>query len=155
MNIMMILGGFPFMTGLAVFERMQRSYDYTWAEQQRLPHPTLKYLGFGGPALQYMGPGGETISLDGTLFPGQQGMPASLSVLRAMANTGVPLPLLTFSGFILGTWVIKKVDETRSEYVRSGPAPLVAPRKIEFNLSLQRYVEFDLLSTVKSIGGLL
>lgn len=144
MNIMMILGGFPFMTGLAVFEKMQRAYEYTWAEHQRLPHPILKYLGFGGPAMQYMGPGTETISLDGTIYPGQQGMPVSLAVLRGMANAGAPLPLLSFSGFILGTWVIKKIDENRSEYVRSGPMPLVAPRKIDFNLSLQRYVELDL-----------
>ncbi len=140
MNIMMILGVFPFMTSTAAFEKMQRSFEYSWAEQNRLPHPTYKYWGIGGPALQYQGPGTYTISIDGAIFPGQKGMATSLAILRAMANTGIPLPLLSFSGFILGRWVIKKIDETRSEFVRAGP--LMSARKIEFSLTLQRYVEF-------------
>jgi phage protein U len=80
-------------------------------------------------------------------------MPVSLALLRGMANAGVPYPLLSYSGFMLGMWVIKKIDETRSEYVRSGPSPLVMPRKIEFNLSLQRYVDFDPVSVVAEIAG--
>jgi phage tail protein len=153
MNIMMILGGFPFMTNFAVFEKMQRSYEFNWAEQQRLPHPILKHLGFGGPAMQYIGPGTGTMSIDGALYPGQQGMPVSLALLRAMGNAGIPWPLLSYSGFMLGMWVIKKIDETRSDYVRSGPAPLVMPRKIDFNLSLQKYVAFDPISVVAEIAG--
>ena len=74
MNIMMILGVFPFMISTAAFEKMQRSFDYNWARQDRLPHPTLKHLGIGGPALQYMGIGVNTITITGAIFPGQQGM---------------------------------------------------------------------------------
>ena len=147
----MILGLFPFMINTTTYNKLQRNFDYKWAEKDRLPHPKYKNFGIGGPALQFMGPGSQTISLDGAIYPGQKGMGISLVAIRAMANSGKPLILMSFTGGIMGRWIIKKIDETNSEYAKVNK--MVTPRKIEFNLSLQRFIDYDVDAKLLLMGG--
>lgn len=55
--------------------------------------------------------------------------------MRAQAAGGRPLVLLEgYGGFVLGDWVILKIEETKSELEGDG-----APRVIEFYLTLKEY----------------
>ncbi|MBT8421261.1 MAG: phage tail protein [Gammaproteobacteria bacterium] len=133
---MMILGGFAFDLLGASYDSVQRSQEYNWAQQERLGSS----LGAGGPALMFMGIQNETMSISGTMYPQHAGGSLTMAILRLEAAIGVPLPLIDSQGGLLGTWVIKQIEETKTIFLGNGAA-----RKIEFSLSLQRYVEYDLL----------
>ncbi len=151
MDIMMLLGPFPFMIKTVAYDTLNRTFNYEWASQQRLPHTKYKYFGIGGPALQYMGPGEQTIDLDGVIYPGQQGMSVSLALLRTMAASGKPLLMMNNTGGIMGRWIIKTINETNSVYTKLKKK--VSPRKIEFSLSLQRYIDYDVDAALLLMGG--
>lgn len=150
----MILGVFPFMIDTMAYDKLERSYEYKWASQDRLPHPLLKKIGVGGPALQYFGPGAQTISINGTIYPGQAGMKSSLVLLRWLAELGKPYLLVTSEGKIMGWWVIKSISETSSEYKKSVGLPFlgtVVPRKVEFNMTLQRFIDFKKDAVIEGV----
>ncbi len=133
---MMMLGPIRFYVGGPAYQQLQRSTQYTWATQQRLGDPELKYLGLRGPALQYIGPGGDSLTLNGTLYPPSHGGSLDLTLLRLSASLGVALPLLDGSGMMRGLWIIESISDTRSVFCSDGAA-----RKIEFTMSLKRYLE--------------
>ena len=55
--------------------------------------------------------------------------------MRAQAGRGKPLVLLEgYGGFVLGDWVILKIEETKSELEANG-----APRVIAFSITLKEY----------------
>ncbi len=151
MDVMLTLGDFPFMIKTAAYDTLKRSFQYKWAELERLPHPKYKTVGIGGAALQYMGLGSQTISLNGTIYPRQRGMESSLVTIRAMAGTGKPKLLMSFEGDIMGKWIIKQVDETKNEYAKINNK--VVPRKIEFSIELQRFVDYAYDAGLSLEGG--
>lgn len=121
----LMLGEFMFMLNTAVFQEMNRTAEYKWPGQER----------FGQrPALQYTGLGAETITLPGVIYPMYKGSANAMATLRGMAAQGKPLMLLDAQGNLYGRWVIKSVDEKRSVF-----AMFNMPRKIEFNITIERY----------------
>lgn len=139
---MMIFGVFPFSISTASYDQLQRSTNYQWASQSRLGSTKGKRLGIGGPAYQFIGPGDESLSLNGTIFPQYKGITSrlSLNALRLQASTGLPLPLVTTGGLLIGRYITESIQETDSLFFNDG-----APKKIEFTLSLKRYNEDMLL----------
>lgn len=133
---MMMLGPIRFYVGGPAYQQLQRNTQYTWASQQRLGDPVLKYLGLGGPALQYIGPGGDSLTLNGTMYPPDHGSSLHLTLMRLSAGLGIALPLVDGSGMVWGRWIIESISDTRSMFLSDGAA-----RKIEFNMSLKRYLE--------------
>ena len=67
------------------------------------------------------------------MLPEFAGMPASLSVLRLMADQGAAWVLVEGTGTIYGAFVITELQETRSLFYATGE-----PRRIEFTLTLKR-----------------
>ncbi len=146
---MMTLGTFKFYIDSAIYDKLQRSTQYHWASHDTLNHPLKKHLGLGGATLHYMGPGKDSLQLSGFIYtllseyqPNLSNTSAPLklkqmSMLRAMASLGIPLPLINISGSTglpLGFWILEDVQQTDIEFIFGG-----VPRKIDFQLSLQRY----------------
>lgn len=136
MATMMMLGPVQFSIDTAAYQNLKRTTEYRWGKQERLGHPILKHFGIGGPAYQYIGPGDESVNLDGTIYPHFKGGPFHLALMRLAAGSGIAMPLIESSGFLLGRWVIMQVDETNSLFLDDGKA-----RKIQFSLALKRYSE--------------
>lgn len=131
---LMSLGLFSFSVETAPFESIKRSTKQVWATAQRVGGP---------PAAQHVGQGEETISLTGTLFPGQlTGGPSHLETLRQMAaQVGKCWILSSGQGEHLGLWYITDLSEDRSYLTKAG-----LPRKIDFTLSLTRCWDADATS---------
>lgn len=125
-KVMMMLGAFPFMLETAAYQQLKRSSTYRWKEQPRIGRK---------PAQQYVGPGADRITLKGEILPHWKGGYEQLDLMRAQAARGKPLVLLEGSGgYVLGDWVILKVEETESEHMADG-----SPRVIGFSLTLAEY----------------
>lgn len=121
---LMVLGQFVFELRTAPFQQIQRSTQQRWSGNDRVGKRA---------ALQHLGPGEDAITLTGTLMPELTGGPARLDELRDMAATGDAHRLIDGQGYVLGTWVIEGVEETRETFFRDGTA-----RKIKFTLQLKR-----------------
>ncbi len=124
------LGLFVFSLKTAPFQQLSRDTRQRWAANNRIGQR---------PALQHMGPGEDTITLSGVLAPEITGGPASLDVLRLMADSGKAWTLLDGKGFFYGLWGIDGISETRTLFFANGTA-----RRIEFSLSLKRIGEGEL-----------
>lgn len=128
-DVLMMLGGFPFMVGTAAHQSLKKTNQYRWAKQDRL---------FREQALQFMGPGEDSVEMEGYLFAHWTSSSRPIARLRALAADGQPLELIDSFGEIHGLYVIESVNETGTELDRSGQA-----RMIEFRLALSRYGEDD------------
>lgn len=124
-EVMMSLGDYLFSLDTAAYQKLQRSSSYKWAAQDR----------FGqGQALQYVGWENETMSLDGIIYPEFRGGHVQLDEMRAMAKKGIPLTLVTGTGFVLGEWCITDIEEVQSNFFGPGVA-----QRIDFKMGLKRY----------------
>ncbi|MBS3892286.1 phage tail protein [Serratia marcescens] len=128
--MMMILGMFVFMLKTAPYQQFERGNVFRHAKSDRVG---------ASPHYQYVGPDEEPITLSGTLYPEVSGGDISLAMLRAMAYTGKPWPLIEGTGSVFGMFVIAGLKQTRAEFFSDGKA-----RKIEFTLTLKKVSE-DLL----------
>lgn len=125
-NVMMMLGAYPFMLDTAAYQQLKRVSTYRWKEQGRIGRK---------PGQQYVGPGADQITLQGEILPHWKGGYDQLNRMRAQAALGGPLVLLEgYDGFVLGDWVILKIEETKTELEADG-----APRVIAFSISLKEY----------------
>lgn len=125
-KVMMMLGPYPFMLDTAAYQQLKRSSDYRWQELDRIGRK---------PAQQFVGPGADQIALSGEILPHWKGGLFQVDVMRALAARGKPMVLLEgYGGFVLGTWVILKIDETKSELMGDG-----SPRVINFSMTLKEY----------------
>lgn len=125
-KVMMMLGAYPFMLDTAAYQQLKRSSTYRWKQLDRIGRK---------PAQQYTGPGADQITLQGEILPHWKGGYAQLDLMRAQATRGEPLVLLEgHGGFVLGDWVILRIDETRSELMADG-----SPRVIGFSMMLKEY----------------
>lgn len=139
-EVMMALGGYRFAIGTAAFQTLRRATEYRWAQMNRIGRR---------PAMQYVGPGVESIDLDGVIYPHFRGGLRQVEAMRAEARLGLPLMLVSGTGYGLGRWVIVSVEETGSVFLSNG-----APRKIEFRLSIKHYGDdFDQGAEAKVGGG--
>jgi phage protein U len=124
-NVMMTLGDFQFGIATAAFQELDRVTEWRWASQDR-------FLQL--PALQYVGPGGDTISLPGVIYPEYRGGLGQLDAMRAQANKGVPLTMVSGTGTVMGRWVIERLEDKQSIFAEQGVG-----RKQEFTLALRKF----------------
>ncbi|MES2905028.1 MAG: phage tail protein [Pseudomonadota bacterium] len=121
---MLAIGLFVFGVDTLAYQELQRRTEYRHAGAERLGAP---------PAWQFLGPGADTITLPGILLPELVGDYASIESLREMGATGEAWPLVLSNGTILGQYFIRLVEERQSNFLPGG-----APRRIEFNIDLER-----------------
>lgn len=124
-DTMLILGVYKFSVSTAAYQQLTRTTAYRWARQECIGT---------NDALQFTGAGPETIELTGVVFPSLIGSTRQIDLLRLQASVGIPLPLITGTGAVLGLWCIEEIRETQSTFVRGGVGA-----KQEFTLRLTRY----------------
>lgn len=124
-DVMMALGAYRFAVPTAAYSEFKRVVDYRWQQQDRIGRK---------PAMQYVGPGTEELTFTGTIYPHFNGGLKQVDSMRAEAAKGEPLLLVDGLGFVLGDFVITRIEENMTDLRRSGIA-----EKIEFNLSLKFY----------------
>ncbi|WP_426578406.1 phage tail protein [Xenorhabdus stockiae] len=125
--MMMIYGMFVFMLKTTPYQSLNRTMDWRHVKNDRVG----KFAKW-----QYAGPGEDSITLNGMLYPEVTGGDISLEVLRTMAFSAKPWPLIEGTGMIYGMFVIDSLTESRTEFFANGKA-----RRIEFTLSLKRVSE--------------
>lgn len=124
------LGSFEFGIDTAAFKELQRNSAYRWQAKNRIGRR---------PAMQNTGREADSISLSGVIYPHWRGGLGQMSALRAMAESGLPVPLVyafDTTGQYCGEWCITSIDETRTVFMEGG-----GPRRIEFRVSLKEYGE--------------
>ena len=122
---MMQLGAFQFSISTAAYQELTRGAEYRWASQERVG---------ANDALQFTGLPSETLELRGVIYPHYKGGLDQLTKMRLQASLGLPLPLLSSGGRVMGAWVIEGVREGQRIFERGG-----APLRQEFDLRLRRY----------------
>lgn len=122
---MMTLGEFQFSIATAAYQELTRTTEWRWPAQDRFMQ---------GQALQYLGPGGDTISLPGVIYPEYRGGLGQLAAMRAMADKGTPLTMISGTGAIMGRWVIERLEEKHSIFAVQGVG-----RKQEFTIGLRKF----------------
>lgn len=125
--MMMTLGMFVFGLSTAAYQELQRQTQWRHQAQGRVGRR---------PTRQFLGAGDDTITLTGTLLPQFTGGQQHLDQLREMANQGAAWPLIEGSGLYYGLFVIERLNERKSSFMRDGAA-----QQIEFDLTLQRLDE--------------
>jgi phage tail protein len=122
---MMQLGFYQFSISSAAYQELSRGSEYRWAAQERVG---------ASDALQFTGLPAETLELRGVIYPHYKGGLDQITRMRAQASLGVPLPLVSRGGRVLGFWVVEAVREGQRIFERGG-----APLRQEFDLKLRRY----------------
>jgi hypothetical protein len=125
--MMMVYGMFVFTLNTAPYQSLARTSGFRHVKNERIGK-SAKW--------QYIGAGEDAITLSGSLYPEVTGGDVSLEVLRTMAYTARPWPLIEGTGIIYGMFVIDSITETRTEFFSDGKA-----KKIEFTLSLKKVSE--------------
>jgi len=125
-KVMMMMGPYPFMLDTAAYQQIKRVSTYRWAEQDRIGRK---------PGQQYVGPGADQITLQGEILPNWRGGNHQLDLMRAQAGRGRPMMLLEgHGGYVLGDWVILKIEETGTELEANGAAHVIS-----FSITLKEY----------------
>ena len=126
-EVILTLGEYQFGMSTAAHDEMTRETKYRWVQQKRLTRE---------PAMQYMGPGTTAISLKGSIYPHFRGGLAQMPAMRAEAEKGEPLTLMSGDGVNLGRYCIQSISDTEKNYIGAG-----LPRRIDFSLRLEAYGE--------------
>ncbi|WP_334061766.1 phage tail protein [Limimaricola cinnabarinus] len=122
---MLQLGVYQFSVDTAAYQELSREVEYRWASQERIG---------AHDALQFTGTRAETIEVRGVIYPFHRGGLGQLTRMRLQASVGVPLPLVTGTGSVLGLWVVESVREGQRVFAAGG-----APLRQEFDMRLRRY----------------
>ncbi|WP_412058056.1 phage tail protein [Bartonella sp. DGB2] len=123
--MMMALGDFRFSLRQLPYQRWARSDSYGWVEQARLGRK---------PVLQNPTLNATSISLEGVLYPQWRGGYGQLDAMRAMADEGKPLLLISGDGKVFGEFIIESVEEENTIFTRDGQ-----PKRQEFTINLKEY----------------
>ena len=124
-DVMLQLGFYQFSVNNAAYQELSRWVEYRWAAQERIgAHDALQFTGFGS----------DTIDLSGVIYPHYKGGLGQLDRMRRQASIGVPLPLISGRGRVLGLWVVTGIREGQAVFDRGG-----APRRQDFQITLRRY----------------
>ena len=124
-NVMMQLGAFQFSIDSAAYQRLTRSTEYRWARQSRLGT---------NDALQFTGLGAETIEFEGVIYPNFRGGLRQIDRMRLQASVGIPLPLVSGAGQVLGLWVVETITEGQMTFGAQG-----IPLRQDFTMGVARY----------------
>lgn len=125
MPSMMVLGDYIFSINTLVFQEWKRTTEWKWPNQERFGQ-----LG----AKQFTGRGEDSLELPGVLYPNYKGDINGLETLRNMADDGKPYLLVDSMGYMLGRWVIERLDETQTHHQFDGK-----PQKVDFTLRLSLF----------------
>lgn len=124
-GILMLLGPFRFSISTAAYDEFTRTSQWSW--------PSVDRVG-ASPALQFTGPQSEAITLNGRIIPGFTGGIEQTARMRALADLGLPMPLIDGTGRVHGLWAIESLTETGTLHFRDG-----YPRMVTFDLGLKKY----------------
>lgn len=124
-EVMMQLGFFQFSIDDATYQRLSRSTEYRWARQARIGT---------NDALQFTGYGPETIELEGVIYPHFRGGLKQVDKMRTQASIGIPLPLVSGIGKVLGLWVVEAISEDQEVFAAQG-----IPHRQDFTMRMARY----------------
>jgi phage protein U len=124
-EVMMQLGFLQFSLDTATYQRLSRSTEYRWARIARIG---------ANDAMQFTGYGPETIEIEGVIYPHFRGGLKQVDKMRAQASIGVPLPLVSGTGRILGLWVVEAISEGQEIFAKQG-----VPLRQEFTMRIARY----------------
>lgn len=120
--------------GLFIFSLHTAAYQ-SFQEQNSWKHPSNERVGMR-PAYQYTGQGESTITLSGWIAPEVAGTALSLSMLKAMANTGKAYILVSGLGIVHGFYIIDSITEDNTIFFETGK-----PRRIDFTITLKKVEE--------------
>jgi phage protein U len=123
--VLIVLGSFQFSLNTAVYKEIKRSTSYRWANVEQFGWVDAK---------QFTGFGDDTITIPCFVYPDWLQNGGSVSQLKQMAQAGKPYRLMSGNGNNAGMWVIKSIEETRSEFKSDGTY-----RKQEFTLTIEFY----------------
>lgn len=140
MNLLGVLGYFPFTTATVPFQELSETKTYK--------HPTHQTVGAMNPPSQFTG-AESSISISAELRPEITGGNVSISLLEKMADTGQPWPLILGRGKMMGSYVITKISKTETELMHNGK-----PRSIQFSMELQKVSDqpFGLMGEAIGLG---
>ncbi|SMX27303.1 Phage P2 GpU [Pelagimonas phthalicica] len=124
-EVMLQLGFLQFSINNATYQRLSRSTEYRWARQSRIG---------SNDALQFTGYGPENIELEGVIYPHFRGGLKQVDKMRTQAGLGLPMPLVSGLGRVLGLWVVESITEGQELFASQG-----VPHKQEFTLAMARY----------------
>ncbi len=124
-QVMMMLGAYPFMIETAAYDQLIRESSWRWKTQARIGRK---------PASQYLGPDAQTINMNGFVLPEFAGGQTQMGQIRTAGDGGEPLKLVDGRGYVWGDFVITNLTETQSYFMPTG-----APKRIDFQISLQEY----------------
>lgn len=122
---MMQLGLFQFSLDTAAYQSLSRSTEYKWSRQARIGNHD---------ALQFTGYGNDGITLEGVIYPHFRGGLDQIEKLKRQAKFGVPMPLVSGRGKVLGLWAIESIGETQTIFAPGG-----IPRRQDFTMRITRY----------------
>lgn len=118
---------------LGLFVFIMRTIPFNqYSRSQSWRHPNQSTVGTMPPA-QFTGKDPEELTIEAELRPEVTGGILSIDILRKMAETGRPYPLITGSGKIIGSFVITGIQERGSRLNEDG-----SPRAIAFTLNLKK-----------------
>lgn len=118
---------------LGLFVFIMRTIPFNqYSRSQSWKHPNQSTVGTMPPA-QFIGKDPEELTIEAELRPEVTGGILSIDILRKMAETGRPYPLITGSGKIMGSFVITGIQERGSRLNEDG-----SPRAIAFTLNLKK-----------------
>jgi phage protein U len=132
--VMMNLGGYSFEIATTPYQELMRQSGWNWPEQELIGST---------PAMQFTGRTADKISLKGMMVPGFTGGRLTVEVLRLLGDLGLPLPLVSGTGFFLGLWVLESVEHSEDVHFSDG-----SPRRMTFTVGLKRYA--DSITALKS-----
>jgi phage protein U len=132
--VMMNLGGYSFEIATTPYQELMRQSGWNWPEQELIG---------ATPAMQFTGRTADKISLKGMMIPGFTGGRLTVEILRLLGDLGLPLPLVSGTGFFLGLWVLESVEHTEDIHFSDG-----SPRRMTFSVGLKRYA--DSITALKS-----
>lgn len=137
----MAIGPFMFHSLRFGYNGLGRDISTRWASIQTVG---------GLNRLQWTGGDEDTALIEGVLFPEEFGGLSSLEGIRAAAQSGLVLPLITLGGNVYGMHVVEMVSEDQSFHDRLG-----RPRKDVFRIGLKRYAGggFSPISVVQTLFG--
>jgi len=124
-EVMLQLGFLQFSLDNAAYQRLNRSTEYRWARQPRVG---------SNDAIQFTGYGPETIEIEGVIYPHFRGGLKQIDRMRTQASIGIPLPLVTGAGRVLGLWVVEAITEGQQVFAKRG-----IPLRQDFTMRIARY----------------
>ena len=124
-EVMMQFGVLQFSIDGAAYQRLTRSTEYRWARQPRIGM---------NDAMQFTGYGPETIEIEGVVYPHFRGGLGQVDRMRRQAGVGIPMPLVSGVGRVLGLWVVEAISEGQEVFAKQG-----IPHRQDFTMRMARY----------------